>query len=222
MTASLAVDLAAAIRGAAKVAQACVVESFPEPADRAPIPLVIVDQEDAVRLISAVRPKVVYLMEVAFDAEEEMAAAAEALSALGLHKVPLPLAAASRRVTGHAGEVRTTLAGFMVDGVLHASSASAEWHDAFDKVVDETLALATDDAQSRGRVEASAASADIVAKAAVLAGHPSFNFGRVSFEKRQTLAAAIFPECDVHTIREVTRYAENLFWLEESGFKPLD
>ena len=70
-----------------------------------------------------------------------------------------------------------------------------------------------------GRVEAKAASAEIAAKAAILAAHPSFNFSRVSFEKRLTLAEALFKECDEPDLREITRCAENLFWLEQSGFK---
>ena len=220
MTASLAIDLAAAIRGAADAAQTCVVESFPEQVDRAAVPLVLLDQEDAVRLISAARPRTVYLIEVAFDPEEEMADAAEALADLGVEKLPASLTAAHRRVAVHAGEVRTTLAGFMVDGVLHTASASAAWHDAFDEVVDEVLATARDEAQTHGRAESKAANAEIATKAAVLAAHPSFNFSRVSFEKRLTLAEALFNECDDQDLREITRCAENLFWLEQSGFKP--
>ena len=127
---------------------------------------------------------------------------------------------AHRRVAGHAGEIRTTLAGFMVDGVLHTSSASAAWHDAFDEVVDEVLESAREGAQVHGRAEAKVANAEIAAKAAVLAAHPSFNFSRVSFEKRLTLAEALFKEFDEQDLREITRCAENLFWLEQSGFRP--
>ena len=57
-------------------------------------------------------------------------------------------------------------------------------------------------------------------EAAILAAHPSFNFSRVSFEKRLTLAEALFNDCGALDLREVTRVAENLFWLEQSGFQP--
>jgi len=219
MTANLAIDLATAIRGSAETAQACVVDGFPDQGGRTAVPLVQLDQEDAVRLISAARPKVVYLVEVAFDPDEEIADATEALAELGIETPPAALTAAHRRIAGHAGEIRTTLAGFMVDGVLHTSSASADWHDAFDEVLDEVLGTARDAAQMQGLVEAKAASAEIAAKAAILAAHPSFNFSRVSFEKRLTLAEALFKECDEPDLREITRCAENLFWLEQSGFK---
>ncbi|MFD3266377.1 hypothetical protein [Phenylobacterium ferrooxidans] len=215
----MAIDLATAIRGAAEAAQACVVDGLPEQADRTAVPLVRLEEEDAVRLISAARPKAVYLVEVAFDPDGEIAAATEALADRGVEKQPASLTAAHRRVAGHAGEIRTTLAGFMVDGVLHTSSASAAWHDAFDEVVDEVLDAAREDAQAHGRAEAKVANAEIAAKAAILAAHPSFNFSRVSFEKRLTLAAALFGDAEEDHLHEITRRAENLFWLEQSGFK---
>lgn len=220
MTANLAINLATAIREAAQVAQACVVEGLPEQGDRVPVPLVRLDQQDAARLISAARPKAVYLIEIAFDPEEEIADAADALAKLGVEKLPKPLTAAYRLVAAHAGEVRTTLAGFMVDGVLHTSSASAAWHDAFEEAVEEALATASEDARSSGSKAAAAANAEIAAKASVLASHPSFNFSRVSFDKRLMLAEAMFNDCEEHTLREITRCAENMFWLEQSGFKP--
>src|SRR5262249_2488295 len=102
----------------------------------------------------------------------------------------------------------------------HTSFASATWHDAFDEVVDEVLATAREDAQTQSRAEAKAANAEIAARAAVLAAHPSFNFGRVSFEKRRTLAEALFKEGAEQDLSEITRCAETLFWLEQSGFRP--
>lgn len=220
MTANSAVDLASAIRGAAEASQACLVDGFPEQVDRASLPLVRLEQEDAARLIGGARPKAVYLVEVAFDPEEAINDAAETLAELGVEKLPSSLKAAHRRVADRAGEVSTTLAAFMVDGVLHTAIASADWHDAFDEVVNETVDAARAEAETHGRSEAKAANAEIAAKAAILAAHPSFNFSRVSFEKRLTLAEALFNDCGALDLREVTRVAENLFWLEQSGFQP--
>lgn len=219
MTANAAVDLAVAVRGAAEAAQACLVEGFPEQIDRASVPLVRLEQEDAARLIGGARPKVVYLVEVAFDPEEAINDAAETLAELGVEKLPPSLMAAHRRVADRAGEVCTTLAAFMVDGVMHTAIASADWNDAFDEAVDETVDAARSEAETHGRAEAKTTSAEITAKATVLAAHPSFNFSRVSFEKRLTLAEALFAECEEQELREVTRVAENLFWLEQSGFQ---
>ena len=218
MTANAAIDLATAVRGAAEAAQACLVDGFPEQADRASVPLVRLEQQDAARLVAAARPKAVYLVEVAFDPEEAINDAAETLAGLGVEKLPASLKAAHRRVADRAGEICTALAAFMVDGVLHTAIASADWHDAFEEAVDETADAAREEAETHGRVEAKAASAEVAAKAAILAAHPSFNFSRVSFEKRLTLAEALFKDCDDQDLREVTRVAENLFWLEQSGF----
>ena len=220
MTANAAIDLAAAVRGAAQAVQACLIDGFPEQVDRASVPLVRLEQEDAARLIGSARPKALYLLEVAFDPEEAINDAAEALAEFGVDKLPTSLKAAHRRVADRAGEICATLAAFMVDGVMHTAVASADWHDAFDEAVDETLDLARADAEAQGQVGAKAANAEVAAKAAILAAHPSFNFSRVSFEKRLTLAEALFTDCADLDLREVTRVAENLFWLEQSGFTP--
>lgn len=219
MAANAAENLAVAVREAAEAAQACLVEGFPKQTDRSSVPLVQLEPDEASRLIAAARPRAVYMVEVAFDAEEAINDAEEGLAELGVEKLPGALKAAHRRVAGHAGENCTTLAAFMVDGVMHTTIASADWHDEFEEAVDETLEAARAAAETHGRAEAKAASAEIAAKAAILAAHPSFNFSRVSFEKRLTLAEALFTECKEDELREVTRVAENLFWLEQSGFK---
>lgn len=218
MTGNAAVDLAAALRGAAEAAQACLVEGVPEQVDRLSVPMIRLGQEDAARLLGIARPKAVYMIEVPFDPEEAINDAAESLAELGVEKLPASLKAAHRRVADRAGEICTTLAAFMVDGVLHTAVASADWHDAFDEAVDEMLDAARADAETQGQAGAKAANAEIAAKAAILAAHPSFNFSRVSFDKRLTLAEALFKDCDDQELREVTRVAENLFWLEQSGF----
>lgn len=220
MAANAAENLAVAVREAAEAAQACLVEGFPKQTDRSSVPLVQLEPDEAAQLIAAARPKAVYMVEVAFDAEEAISDAEEGLAELGVEKLPAALKAAHRRVAGHAGENCTTLAAFMVDGVMHTAIASADWHDAFDEAVDETLDAARAEAETQGQAGAKVASAEIAAKAAILAAHPSFNFGRVSFDKRLTLAEALFKECDDQDLREMTRVAENLFWLEQSGFTP--
>jgi len=219
MTANAAENLAVAVREAAQAAQACLIAGFPKQTDRSSVPLVQLELDEAARLITAARPKAAYMVEVAFDAEEAINDAEEGLADLGVEKLPAALKAAHRRLAGHAGENCTTLAAFMIDGVMHTAIASADWHDELEEAVDETLQAARAEAETHGRAEAKVASAEIAAKAATLAGHPSFNFSRVSFEKRLTLAEALFTECEEDELREVTRVAENLFWLEQSGFR---
>ncbi len=220
MIGNAAENLASSVRGAAEAVQACLIDRFPEHVDRAAVPLVRLEQEDAARLIGSARPKAVYLVEVAFDPEEVINDAADALAECGVEKLPPSVKAAHRRVADRAREICTTLAAFMVDGVMHTAVASADWYDAFEEAVDDTVDAARAEAETHGRAETKAVSAEIAAKAAILAAHPSFNFSRVSFEKRLTLAEALFAEFGHLDLREVTRVAENLFWLEQSGFKP--
>ncbi len=220
MKVNAAEDLATAVRRAAEDAQAYVVEGFPEQPSRGGAPLVQLGQESAISLIAAARPKAVYLVEIAFDLDEEIGDVTESLTDLGIERLPPALAAAQRQVAEHAGEMSTTLVAFMIDGVLHTASASADWHDAFDAVVDEAVAAAKESAETHGRVQTQKVSAEINAMAIELAGHPSFNFGRVSFEKRLILATALFSAAEEDQLHEVTRRAESLFWLQQSGFRP--
>lgn len=145
--------------------------------------------------------------------------ASETLAELGLSTPPPTLLSASRSAAGHDGEICTSIAGFMVDGVLHTVVVSAGWYEAFEEAVETVTASARGEADTRGRHESTVASAEVTRKAALLAAHPSFNFGRVSFEKRLTLATALFDDADDQELHEVTRRAENLFWLEQSGFQ---
>ena len=57
------------------------------------IDLVQLEQEDAARLIRSARPKALYLIEVAFDPEEAINDAAEALAQFGVDKLPTSLKA---------------------------------------------------------------------------------------------------------------------------------
>lgn len=218
VAANAAVDLATAVRAAAGAAQACLVQGFPEQIERASVPLVRLEQEDAARLVTAARPKAVYLVAVAFDLEDALDEIAGTLADLGVDTDSASLKTTHRGVANRTGEICTTLVAFMVDGVLHTAIASAEWHDAFEAAVAETTNAAREAVESQGRAQTEAVKTEIAGKAALLAAHPSFNFSRVSFEKRLTLAEALFADCGDLDLREVTHVAENLFWLEQSGF----
>lgn len=214
-----ATDFATAIRAAATPLETCVIEGMVQLEGRSAVPLVSLDPDDAVRLITLARPRALYLAEVAFDHDEAMEDAGETLAEFGLATPPPTLLSASRSVAGHDGEICTSIAGFMVDGVLHTVVVSAGWHEAFEEAVETVTASAREEADTRGHHESTMASAEVTSKAALLAAHPSFNFGRVSFEKRLTLATALFDGTDDQELHEVTRRAENLFWLEQSGFR---
>lgn len=214
-----ATEFATAMRAAAIPLETCVIGGMVQLEGRSGVPLVSLDPDDAVRLITLARPKALYLAEVAFDHDETMEDAGKILAGLGLATPPAPLLSASRSVAGRDGEICTSIAGFMVDGVLHTVVVSAGWHEAFEEAVETVTASAREEADARGHHESIVTDAEVARKAALLAAHPSFNFGRVSFEKRLTLATALFDGAANQELHEVTRRAENLFWLEQSGFQ---
>jgi hypothetical protein len=194
-----------------------VVSAFPEQLSKG-VPLVVLEADEAARLLAAASPRIIYLVEIDYDPEFEAAEAEERFADVALNVLPPAVEQALRKAKVHTGEPRTTLCAFMIDGLLHTVSASAEWYGGLEDLIDEAVEAAREDADGRRAVEAAAANKVVAAKAAELAAHPSFNFGRVSFEKRLTLAEAVFgDDCGVD-LREVTRCAENLFWLDQSGF----
>ena len=107
----------------------------------------------------------------------------------------------------------------MIDGVLHTVVATATWHDEFGDAVEAILEDARESADA-GQISKNSESAKAIEhNALVLVKHPSFNHGRVSFDKRMALAETLFRDCEPHTLSEITRRAEILFWLEQSGIK---
>ena len=216
-TNSAAQVLAASIRAAAEKSSACLVSAFPEQLSKG-VPLVVLKADEAARLLAAAPPRIIYLVEIDYDPDVETAEAEERFADVAVSALPPDVVQAFRKAAVNVGQPRTTLCGFMIDGLLHTVSASAEWYDGLEDLVDEAVEAAREDADGRRAVEAATANKVVAAKTAELAAHPSFNFGRVSFEKRLTLAEALFgDDCGVD-LREVTRCAENLFWLEQSGF----
>jgi CHAD domain-containing protein len=103
--------------------------------------------------------------------------------------------------------------------VLHTAVATANWNDEFGDAVEAILEGAREGARAGQVSKHSEEAKAIERKALVLVKHPSFNHGRVSFDKRLALAETLFQDCDPHTLSETTRRAENLFWLEQSGVK---
>jgi hypothetical protein len=211
--------LANAVRKAAETAGSFLLAKGVSNFDEARVSRVYVDGSDIGKLIEAARPKVVYLFEDSFDLDSELEAAQETLTELGVIQLPAKLKAQKRQLAAHSGQVCAAIATVMVDGILHSAIVTDDWYDEFNDLVEALTAEAREDEAGIRLAQRKAASAEIAKKAAELAAHPSFNFSRVSFEKRLILAEAIFEDCDHQTLSEITRQAENIFWLEQSGFK---
>ncbi len=141
------------------------------------------------------------------------------LDDLGVEHSPSHLKATQRRFAAYDGQIGATIASFMIDGVLHTAVATATWHDEFGDAVEAILEVARENASAGQASKNSEEAKAIDRNALVLLKHPSFNHGRVSFDKRMALAETLFQDCGLHTLSDITRRAETLFWLEQSGVK---
>jgi hypothetical protein len=219
MSANEAAKLGSSIRDAALSAKSVLVEATVQTQDDGSVPIAILSADEAVRVISAHAPRIIYLVEQAFDLAGEIEATRDELDDIGVEHSPDHLKATQRRFAAYDGQIGGTIASFMIDGVLHTVVATATWHDEFADAVEAILEDARENA-SAGQVSKNSEKAKAIErKALLLVKHPSFNHGRVSFDKRMALAETLFRDCDPHTLSEITRRAENLFWLEQSGVK---
>jgi (p)ppGpp synthase/HD superfamily hydrolase len=214
-----AAALGAAIKTAAMATGSILVEATVQARDDGNAPTVIVSSEDAVRIIRALSPQVIYLVEQAFDLAGEIETTREELNDIGGEPSPDRLAATQRQFASYDGQVGAAIASFMVNGILHTAVSTAAWNDEFGDAVETILEGARQGAEANQFSKHSAEAKAIERKAVVLAKHSSFNHGRVSFDKRMTLAETLFQNCDQRELSEITRRAENLFWLEQSGVK---
>jgi hypothetical protein len=181
--------------------------------------MALLSPEEAVRVINAHTPRIIYLVEQVFSLAGEIEAARDELQDIGIELSPGLFKAADRRFAAFDGQICATIASFMVDGVLHTAVSTATWHDEFGDVVQAIVDDAREGADAGQNSKNSERAKAIERNALALVKHPSFNHGRVSFDKRMALAETIFRDCDPHTLSEITRRAENLFWLEQSGVK---
>jgi hypothetical protein len=217
MAVNEAAKLGSAIKDAASTSKSVLVEATVQTRDDGSTPMVILSSEDAVRVISAHAPRIIYLVEQAFDLAGEIEAARDEMDDMGVERSPDLLKATQRRFAPHDGKIGATIASFMIDGVLHTTVSTATWHDEFGDTVEAILEESREGASAGQVAKNSEKAKAIESKALVLVKHPSFNHGRVSFDKRMALAETLFQDCDPHTLSEITRRAENLFWLEQSG-----
>jgi hypothetical protein len=219
MAVNEAANLGSAIKDAASASECILVEATVQTRGDGSVPMVVLNSEDAVRVISAHAPRIIYLVEQVFDLAGELEAARDELDDIGVERSLDHLKATQRRFASHDGQIGATIASFMIDGVLHTAVSTATWHDEFGDAVEAILEGAREGASAGQIAKNSEKAKAIESKAFVLVKHPSFNHGRVSFDKRMALAETLFPDCDPHTLSEITRRAENLFWLEQSGVK---
>ncbi len=206
--------LSNAIRSAAEASGSIVVATSIYSGDDATAPVAVLEADDAVRILAAHSPRIIYLLEQVFNLGGELEVA---LAEYDIELSPGDLTTLRSRFSKYDGQIGATVASFMVDGVLHSVFASASWQDEFSDLVEAIVEDGRERARAGQFSKQSEEARAIERKALILLRHTSFNHGRVSFDKRMTLAEALFQDCDPHALAAITRRAENLFWLEQSG-----
>jgi hypothetical protein len=214
---------AASIKDAAKETGALIVNSLLDTPDRPSIPNVDLGLDAMLAVIRHVRPRVIYLIESCFDLEDEVSDLSEEdeedeEETEGKERHPA-LEKLVRKWGKHDGKPCVAFAGFVTDGILHTALARPDWRDEF---ADELDAIKDDIEIQLGSERENIRlrdSQEVRDKAELLAKHPSFSAGRISFEKRLFLAQHLFSGLDPEQISAITRRAENLDWLNKSGFR---
>lgn len=212
-----AAALGDAIKAAALRGKSLLVEASVQVREDGTTPIVILNSDDAVKIIDAQAPRMVYLVEQVFDLAGEIDTLLQEICDMGVERSPSDLKATERRFVQFDGQIGASIVSFMVDGILHTAIATAAWYDEFNDAIEAIL----EDARESSRADHFSKHSDeakaIERDAMVLLRHPSFNHGRVSFDKRMALAETLFRDCGPDRLSEITRRAETLFWLEQSG-----
>ncbi|MEY2394093.1 MAG: hypothetical protein QOF94_438 [Acidobacteriaceae bacterium] len=211
------------IKTVAEEVGALVVRELLDIPESATMPQVALNLDEVVAVVRHTRPRLIYLVESCFDVEFEIAEVAESLGqdekGGGDDDNPALERLANKWRTQN-GKPCFAFAAFMADGVLNRSIAHPAWREEFATELERIEEDARNTLADERHTLSNRDSAEVREKAAVLANHASFNAGRTSFEKRAFLAEKLFPGLDPGQLHAITQRAENLDWLNKSGFKP--
>jgi hypothetical protein len=199
------------IRSVASMAQAIVADGFPM--DGASLAQVQLDVEEMLRLVSVLKPQLLYLQEQWFDAASEIADCSEGLEVDGADEIDIsPLSILRKRNKIYDGSLCLVCVGFVVNSVLHFTVDEPEWYTEFqtdlEQQVERLKVIQLENLKNSNLNSA----LEIKRKASVLAKHPAFNFNRPSRDKRTYLAEEIFPECNYAEISQIVDEATHIDW----------
>lgn len=211
-------DAAERLRSASQECGIPIVEGHLQLGEPVMLPQIVLGVGEAVALIAAVRPPVLYLSEVRLRIDEIVDEARSDLSLPDDATLPQMILEPLHRLETHAGEICQVLAHFTVGGVLHSTFASASWFDAFEDALEAEVERASDASAETDERERSARAAQVDFLARKLVAEPAFTYGRTSAAKRLLLAERMFPDEDRYLLTEAVDRAEQLDWLAQSGF----
>lgn len=210
--------LAGRLRAAAESVGAHVVDGHVRTGSASPIPEVYLGTDAALALILVAKPRVLYVDETLLDFDDLLQEARDLLRVDENEDTPAMLRAAAAPLRKHAGEHCSTSAHFVVDSILHSTGASASWMETFESQLEDLSSAARESSNDERESVRAAEAAHVEALAKSLMIDPAFHFGKTSAAKRHLLATAMFPGEDGRLLDDVVDRAQQLDWLNQSGF----
>ncbi len=210
--------LAERLRSSAGAVGAHIVDGHVRTGAASTIPEVLLEADAALALILVAKPRVIYVDETLLDLDELLEEAKELLGLGDNDEMPAALRTAVAPLRKHAGKHCSTSAHFVVDSVMHSTAASAFWMDEFESRLDDLVSDAREVSNGDRERARSAEAAHVESLAKRLSVEPAFHHGKTSAAKRHLLATRMFPEEDGSLLHEVVDRAQQLDWLEQSGF----
>ena len=168
-------------------------------------------------LVKAVKPKIIYLQTVAFDADEFIKDTLE-IDEYEIFDNPAVRKLASKWKK-YDGELCTLVVEFIYDNVVHFSTEQLNWLEEFSKHVGSLGEEIEARKNSEEKAHASKTKGRLSEKARKLIADPRFSAGVVGTAKRTVLAENLFPELDEIEIQSVVELAQNEHWLTTAGRK---
>lgn len=187
------------------------------PTNRTDPLLVVLDGEEMLRVITAVKPQLVYILEHPFDSDLELEEALDEFQDHEGQQSPQDFEDLRKEGVRFNGKVCAVNVAFFTSGVLHLCHEQTDWYSALTGRYEEriaTIRAGTDGAElERNRQR----DAKLSEKAAQLAAHEAFNFNRAGLEKRRYLAGQLFPDCGDQELYRIVEEATNIDWFNSSG-----
>jgi hypothetical protein len=168
-------------------------------------------------LVKAIKPKIIYLQTVAFDADEFIRVTLE------IDEDEILDSPAVRKLASkwkkYEGELCTLVVEFIYDNVVHFSRKQVDWLEEFNEHVGSLGDEIDAKRNSEEKAHASETKGRLSEKARKLIADPRFSTGVVGTAKRTVLAENLFPELDEIEIQSVVELAQNEHWLTTAGRK---
>jgi hypothetical protein len=168
-------------------------------------------------LLSACRPRVLYVHRYGFEARASLAPwfqLDDEEEGTEREDDPPSIAELLGQVARYEGELCSFMASFFVDGVRHTAYEGTGWLNKFQDDAREAVEALNEERQREDDAESELDAAKTREYATTLSEHPKFNEGRVSREKREYLAQSLFPDLDDMEISGVVDEATNMNWLK--------